>query len=415
MKNNIFIATLSLIGLMSCASSEARTRKPLAQQAVGSGLEVSAAKVSAEPNSLAVAPLLPPSQDDVIQVALLLDVSSSMDGLIEQAKSELWAVVNTVSKARKNGSAPQLQIALYDYGKSSHSQSENYVRQVLSFTNDLDLLSEKLFSLNTNGGDEYCGAVIKSCLNDLTWQGGSTPYKTIFIAGNEPFNQGGVNYKTSCGNAAERSVSVNTIHCGEESTGISTFWKDGAKIGNGEYFWINSNKVQRYIATPYDDDIERLNAQLNQTYWGYGKKGKASKDNQMMQDNNAGTMNKAVLLERVKAKSASATYSKNAAEWDVNTRVQQDESYLDKAPAQELPQELQDKTVPERKVIVKENLAKRDSINREIGRLQQLREEFIVQQKRKDGAGSADKTLGEAIADAVRKQARAKGYSFMDN
>jgi hypothetical protein len=411
MKNNIFIAALSLICLMSCASSEAHVRKaaPAAQTNAKTQAIVVQASTDPEP------PAPPPSQDDVIQVALLLDVSSSMDGLIEQAKSELWAVVNTVSKARKNGSAPQLQIALYDYGKSSHSQSENYVRQVLSFTNDLDLLSEKLFSLNTNGGDEYCGAVIKSCLNDLSWQGGTSPYKTIFIAGNEPFNQGGVNYKTSCGNAAERSISVNTIHCGDQSTGISTFWKDGAKIGNGEYFWINSNKVQRYIATPYDDDIERLNAQLNQTYWGYGKKGKASKDNQMMQDDNAGKMNKAVLLERVKAKSASATYSKNAAEWDVNTKVQEDESYLDKAPAQELPQELQDKTVPERKIIVKENLAKRDSINREIGRLQQLREEYILQQKRKDGASSAERTLGEAIADAVRKQARAKGYSFMDN
>jgi hypothetical protein len=410
MKNNIFITALSLFCITSCASSDAHGSNGLPTQ---TNLSLQAA---ASPSSQELTPApAPPSKDDVIQVALLLDVSSSMDGLIEQAKSELWAVVNTVSKARKNGSAPQLQIALYDYGKSSHAASENYVRQVLSFTNDLDLLSEKLFSLNTNGGDEYCGAVIKSCLNDLTWQGGSAPYKTIFIAGNEPFNQGSVNYKTSCSNAAERSVSINTIHCGDEKTGINTFWKDGAKLGNGEYFWINSNKVQRYIATPYDADIERLNAQLNQTYWGYGKKGKASKDNQMMQDGNASKMNKAVLLERVKAKSASATYTKNAAEWDVNTRVQEDQTYLDNAPKQELPEELQDKTIPERKIIVRENLAKRDSINREIGRLQQLREEFLLQQKRKDGNTTADKTLGDAIAEAVRKQARAKGYTFNDN
>jgi hypothetical protein len=409
MKSSLIMGVIGLSGLFGCASSEARTKKnPEQIQTITTEHHVQKPEISDEP-----APP-PPSNDDIIQVALLLDVSSSMNGLIEQAKSELWAVVNTVSKARKNGSAPSLQIALYDYGKSSHAASENYVRQVLPFTNDLDLLSEKLFSLNTNGGDEYCGAVIKTCLNDLNWQGGNNPYKTIFIAGNEPFTQGSVSYKTSCTNAAERYINLNTIHCGDERTGISTMWKDGAKLGAGDYFWINSNKVQKYISTPYDGDIERLNAQLNQTYWGYGKKGREAKENQVKQDDNAGALNKAVLLERVKVKSVSKTYSKSAAEWDINTKVQEDATYLEEAPAAELPEQLQDKTVGERKVIVAENLAKRDSINREIGRLQQLREQYLMQQKRTDGTSTAERTLGEAIADAVRRQARQKGYSFVD-
>ena len=38
--------------------------------------------------------------------------------------------------------------------------SDGFVRQVLAFNSDLDEISEKLFSLTTNGGKEYCGQVI---------------------------------------------------------------------------------------------------------------------------------------------------------------------------------------------------------------------------------------------------------------
>jgi len=50
---------------------------------------------------------------NVIKVALLLDTSNSMDGLIDQAKSQLWELVNELSYAKcKHESKPSLQIAL---------------------------------------------------------------------------------------------------------------------------------------------------------------------------------------------------------------------------------------------------------------------------------------------------------------
>jgi uncharacterized protein with von Willebrand factor type A (vWA) domain len=36
-----------------------------------------------------------------IQVALLLDTSGSMDGLLEQAKSQLWKMVNELATSKK--------------------------------------------------------------------------------------------------------------------------------------------------------------------------------------------------------------------------------------------------------------------------------------------------------------------------
>ena len=89
----------------------------------------------------------------LVQIAVLLDTSNSMDGLIEQAKSQLWKVCNEFIKAKQNGVAPEVHVALYEYGKSSLSSHEGYIRQIQPFTQDLDKLSEELFALRTNGGD----------------------------------------------------------------------------------------------------------------------------------------------------------------------------------------------------------------------------------------------------------------------
>ena len=78
---------------------------------------------------------------------------------------------------------------------------EGYVRLITPFTNDLDKISEEFFKLNTNGGSEYCGTVISEALRDLKWNKDDNNYKVIFIAGNEPFNQGDKDYRDACKSA----------------------------------------------------------------------------------------------------------------------------------------------------------------------------------------------------------------------
>ena len=45
--------------------------------------------------------------EERIQLAILLDTSNSMDGLIGQAKSQLWNVVNELARARRSGRLPR--------------------------------------------------------------------------------------------------------------------------------------------------------------------------------------------------------------------------------------------------------------------------------------------------------------------
>ena len=90
----------------------------------------------------------PPSKHS-IRVALLLDTSNSMDGLIDQAKAQLWEIVNELSYAKCRHEQPNLQIALYEYGNDNLSAKTGYIRKILGFTNDLDEVSKELFSLTT--------------------------------------------------------------------------------------------------------------------------------------------------------------------------------------------------------------------------------------------------------------------------
>ena len=96
-----------------------------------------------------------------VDIALLLDTSNSMDGLINQAKNQLWTIVGQFAKAKKNGQTPTLRVALLEYGNTHLPASEGYLRQVIQLTDDLDAVSEALFELKTQGGDEYCGQVIQ--------------------------------------------------------------------------------------------------------------------------------------------------------------------------------------------------------------------------------------------------------------
>ena len=61
-----------------------------------------------------------PEKDQSIMLALLLDTSNSMDGLIDQAKSQLWKIVNELAAAKcDDGDRPNIRIALYEYGNDN--------------------------------------------------------------------------------------------------------------------------------------------------------------------------------------------------------------------------------------------------------------------------------------------------------
>jgi len=277
---------------------------------------------------------------------------------------------------------------------------------VLQFSNDLDEISEKLFSLTTNGGNEFCGQVIQTSLNELDWGTNKNDLKLLFIAGNEPFTQGKINYKEAVANAKEKEVVVNTIFCGNYSNGISGMWKDGADLGGGDYLTINQDEKIVHIITPYDNDIIILNKKLNGTYIYFGKKGYSNYNKQKVQDSNAMQMQEAVAVKRAVSKS-SRLY--NNAKWDLVDADKNGKLDYKKIEKKNLPPALQNKSENEIKAYVQLKAKEREEIQQKIQELNSKRRKYIAK-KQKESIKKDD--LNNVMIKAIKRQAKLKNYSW---
>lgn len=346
----------------------------------------------------------------VVQIAILLDNSGSMSGLIQQAKQQLWQIVNEFISAKQDGKAPVVQVALYEYGIRDAQENRSYVRQLSPLTDDLDKLSEKLFAIaqKDSGGSEYCGWVIKDAVSDLKWDKSSKTYKAIFIAGNEPFTQGSVSWESACKDAITKGVIVNTIHCGNEAAGIAGKWKDAAALSDGKFLNINHNAAVAAITAPQDKEIAELNGKLNSTYLAFGARGADGKARQEAQDSNAAAAPAApsVVAGRALSK-ASANYSN--ATWDLVDRSKEKDFDLGKLKDEELPEEMRKMNADERKAHLAKKTAERAEIQKQIADLAKKREAYVADALKSEGK---DSTLGRAVTTAVREQAEKKGVSF---
>ena len=345
-----------------------------------------------------------------VDMAILLDTSNSMDGLIGQAKSQLWTIVQQFAKAKKVGKTPLLRVSVFEYGNTGLPASEGYIRQVVGLTDDLDKVSESLFALKTSGGDEYCGQVIGEALKRLDWNKEPNAYKTIFIAGNEPFTQGAVNYQETCKRAIETGVIVNTIHCGDYSAGVSGKWQHGAQLAEGEYLNINQDRAVVAIKTPQDKILIDLNQRLNKTYLWYGKEDvrKRYRSNQVEQDSNTlKVMGTAGLSSRAAVKGGSLYGNVGR---DLVDSFKQNESILEEVEESSLPSDLKKVPAGKRAGVIKEMAEKRAKIQKEIAKVNRERTRYIADERKKLTTSAEEDTLGDAVLSAIDKQLKKSGF-----
>ena len=341
-----------------------------------------------------------------IQVALLLDTSNSMDGLMSQARSQLWKMVNELSTSEKDSVAPLIEIALYEYGKSRLSVDSGFVRQVTSLTTDLDEVSKELFDLTITGALEYCGWAIKNATNDLPWSRKSDDLKIMIIAGNEAFYQGEVEFRLACQRAQQKGIIVNTIFCGSYKKGIRELWKEGADIGKGKYMSINQEEKVFHYDTPYDEEIIALNEQLNNTYLPYGPKGKENLERLRVQDANALSFGNANMRTRILVKTKDAYYNGS---WDLVDIWQHDKTILKHIASIDLPPIMQKMDKAQRIAHIQKMQTERAVIKTKIIQAAQKAKAHIKAIKKASPDGQ---TLDVVLLEIVRQQAEEKGFVF---
>lgn len=340
-----------------------------------------------------------------IQIALLLDVSGSMDGLIAQAKGQIWRMINELSKAKKKGEKAEIEIALGSFGNEAFRESGHF-KLHSPLTKDYDLFSEKLFDLKTSGSNEYCGHAIMTALDSIDWSKDKKDLKVIFIAGNEAFDQGATDYTKACKLAIDKRIIINTIYCGKEEEGIQYLWADGAKKGKGKYLTINQDTTSKLYETFWDNKFIEYNEQINGTYIPYGVEGEKFLKRQVMQDKNALLLGKLYLRERLIFK---ITRNYQNPHWDIVDAYQQDSLILEKLDEEDFPANMHSMNEAQKLTYIQKQHLLRGLYIEGAEVCYQKAKAAIM--KLTDG-GDYTPTLDNSIIETIREQGKKLGFEF---
>jgi hypothetical protein len=379
--------------------------KPLA------GLLVLAALFTAGPAPEAAAddpkPAAAPKNIDLV---ICLDISGSMQGLVNSARAKLWDIVNELARIKP---APNLRVALYSYGgtaQNGYDKALGWVRKDLDLTTDLDALYEKLFALKIGGGLEYVTRVCRDAVDQLKWCEDRNALKIIFVCGNEPASQDKVvSLKEAADKAKARGIIINPIYCGNAQHRDARDWIEFAGLTGGRFASIDQNSKAVAIATPMDKQLVELGGKLNGTYLAYGKDGKARAMNQSAQDANAFGLGAPAAAARVVTKTG-ALY--RAEGWDLVDRVKCDPKFeVGKVAEAELPEAMRKMTPAQRVAHVKEMAAKRAALQKQIDELNVKRNAHIARELQRH-QGDAGRAFDAALRETIRLQASSKGIKI---
>jgi len=341
-----------------------------------------------------------------VDIAICLDTSGSMSGLIESAKQKLWAIVNELANAKPT---PRLRVALYHYGNDGLNMETGWVKQLSPLTDDLDRIYEELFKLQTNGGTEFVARVVRAATNNLNWSSQKNALKMIIVAGNEPATQDRKYELYDVSKASiNKGIIINTIFCGNPEQGRRTGWADPATWTEGQYSAIDQDRGTIIIRTPYDKTIIELNVKLNATYLGYGQLGDKYKARQEAQDANAKSLNESAAASRVSSKASKLYVNSN---WDIVDAVQNKKIDLAKIPAKDLPKPMQTMSVEERTKYVETLALRRKELQKEIGQLNTKRILHQKSEMKKQGIDES-KSFDAQLRRAIRTQGKSKGLTF---
>ncbi len=347
-----------------------------------------------------------PEPEKVVELAICLDTSGSMSGLIDSCRQKLWEVVNDLALAKPT---PRLRVALVTFGNDGHPADAGWVVTQSDLTDDLDLVSDKMFQLSTNGGTELVGRAVQTATSSLSWTPGDHALRIVIVAGNESADQDEVApFRGVCKAAVEAGLLVNSIYCGPETDELAPAWREVAKLAEGEFASIDQEQGRMVITTPFDDEIAALGGKVNETYVPFGDRGTWGCENQRRQDANA-TSNAQAAASRATTK-GTALYCNDS--WDLVDASEKKDFDWAALETEKLPEALRKKTLAELKAHVAKQLETRRALQKRIGDLSKKRGAHIDAEIARLEKEKGIKAFDFAVRAAVRRQAESRGFSF---
>jgi Mg-chelatase subunit ChlD len=341
-----------------------------------------------------------------MEVVFVLDTTGSMSGMIAGAKQKIWAIANKLKSADPT---PEIRFGLVAY----RDRGDAYVVREFGLSGNLDEVYTHLYAFAAEGGGdtpESVNEALHKAVRDLQWSSDPEVLRVIFLVGDAPPHmdyQDDVKYQKSCRLANERGILINTLQCGRLE-GTEEVWREIANLTNGTYAAILQDGGSVKIDTPYDDEIKRINLQLDATIILYGSR--AEQANAAANKSMLGSLSSEAMSDRSSYFNKSEAGSVIAGKGDLVVEVMNGRESLDRLDEKKLDPKLQAMAPAARQEVIAKKIEQRRALQSELAALVAKRDAAVAE-KLKD-LGGKEGVLELNAFQVLESQAKAKGYEF---
>ncbi|MBS1149126.1 MAG: hypothetical protein H6Q89_824 [Myxococcaceae bacterium] len=208
-----------------------------------------------------------------LEVVFVLDTTSSMSSLIEGAKEKIWSIASRMASGKPS---PRIRVGLVAF----RDKGDAYITQKFDLTDDLDTVYKNLKGFRADGGGdtpEHVGRALGEAVKLMSWSQDTRTAKMIFLVGDAPPHddyQDGWDSRTMAKAAIAKGIVVNTVRCGAQADTEVSF-RALAKLADGSFDSIGQGGGMVAVATPFDDELSKLNgAVADTTVYGGAARGR---------------------------------------------------------------------------------------------------------------------------------------------
>jgi hypothetical protein len=343
-----------------------------------------------------------------IEVAFVLDTTSSMTGLIEGAKRKIWTIARHMVSGRP---APAIKVGLVGY----RDIGDEYVTRVFDLTNDVDAIYGRLVELSAVGGGdkrESVNQALHEAVTRLSWSKDPNALRIVFLVGDAPPHMdysSDVKYPETIQQAIRAGIIVNTIQCGAD-TETTQIWQEIAALAQGAFVQIDQSGGMTAISSPVDAELARLSGELSKTVVPYGNAALQAEVRSKSAAAGRADADRMVYLNIDRAEFGAKVVVTGEGEliWDViNHKVK-----LEEIPESDLPVMMKSMTREQQTTFVSEQFAKRKELQIKVDELATQRADHIkVAIANLVQAGNAD-SFDLRVAEIIQEQARRRGIEY---
>jgi len=220
-----------------------------------------------------------------------------------------------------------------------------------------------------------------------------------------------VRYPDTLRAAAAKGIVVNAIQCGQNGQ-TTRDWQQIAQLGMGRYFQVDQAGSAVAIATPFDEKLAGLSAELDATRLYYGTAEEKRKQRRKLEatDKLHATSSLESRARRAAFNASGSGAGNLLGEGELIEDVVSGRVDLVTIDREQLPEPLQAMAPAAQQTLISETARQRSELQQQIQELAEQRSAYLKQKV--EALGGARGSLDHKIYTAVREQAGKKGLHY---